>query len=157
MDIATGAGLLAGIAVITTLILMGGDFRMFYDVHAVIIIFGGSLAATAHATKASARLLINASPEPFSNWTASIAEDVAVVGGLWTALYHPELFLALLLLFLVLVIWLLPKIWRGIRTVFAALRRRLGGPDATSGPPPAPQDARFRLSLGQGALPPRPE
>ena len=46
MDIATGAGLLAGIAVITTLILMGGDFRMFYDVHAVIIIFGGSLAAT---------------------------------------------------------------------------------------------------------------
>lgn len=121
------------------------------------IILGGSLAATAHATKASARLLINASPEPFSNWTASIAEDVAVVGGLWTALYHPELFLALLLLFLVLVIWLLPKIWRGIRTVFAALRRRLGGPDATSGPPPAPQDARFRLSLGQGALPPRPE
>ena len=122
------------------------------------IILGGSLAATAHATKASARLLINASPEPFSNWTASVAEDVAVVGGLWTALYHPELFLALLLIFLLLVIWLLPKIWRGIRTVFAALRRRLGGPDATSGPQPAaPQDARFRLSLGQGALPPRPE
>jgi chemotaxis protein MotA len=46
MDIATGAGLLAGIIVLCTLILMGGDFRMFYDVHAVIIIFGGSFAAT---------------------------------------------------------------------------------------------------------------
>jgi chemotaxis protein MotA len=46
MDIATGVGLVAGTIVIVTLILMGGDFRMFYDVHAVIIIFGGSFAAT---------------------------------------------------------------------------------------------------------------
>lgn len=46
MDITTGIGLVAGAAVITTLILMGGDFRMFYDIHAVIIIGGGSLAAT---------------------------------------------------------------------------------------------------------------
>ncbi|MET0720738.1 MAG: flagellar motor protein PomA, partial [Tardiphaga sp.] len=46
MDIATTIGLVAGIAVLCTLVLMGGDFRMFYDVHAVIIIFGGSIAAT---------------------------------------------------------------------------------------------------------------
>ncbi|ETR74783.1 flagellar motor protein PomA [Afipia sp. P52-10] len=46
MDIATGLGLLAGLIVVSTLILMGGDFRMFYDIHAVIIIFGGSFAAT---------------------------------------------------------------------------------------------------------------
>ncbi len=46
MDIATGAGLLAGIAVLVTLVLLGGDFRIFYDMHAVIIIFGGSFAAT---------------------------------------------------------------------------------------------------------------
>jgi chemotaxis protein MotA len=46
MDIATGLGLLAGGAVIVTLILMGGDLRMFYDVHAIIIIFGGSFSAT---------------------------------------------------------------------------------------------------------------
>jgi chemotaxis protein MotA len=46
MDIATGIGLAAGCAVIATLILMGGDFRMFYDVHAIIIIFGGSISAT---------------------------------------------------------------------------------------------------------------
>ena len=46
MDIATGLGLVAGAIVIVSLILMGGDLRMFYDVHAIIIIFGGSFAAT---------------------------------------------------------------------------------------------------------------
>jgi len=46
MDITTGLGLIAGTIVIATLILMGGDFRMFYDSHAIIIIFGGSFAAT---------------------------------------------------------------------------------------------------------------
>jgi len=39
-------GLLAGFAVVVSLIMMGGDMRMFYDVHAIIIIFGGSFAAT---------------------------------------------------------------------------------------------------------------
>ena len=46
MDIATALGLLAGAAVVVTLILMGGDLRMFYDIHAIIVIFGGSFAAT---------------------------------------------------------------------------------------------------------------
>jgi len=46
MDIATGLGLLAGAVVLVTLILMGGDLRMFVDAHAAIVIFGGSFAAT---------------------------------------------------------------------------------------------------------------
>src|SRR3979411_2605450 len=46
MDIATLLGLIAGGIVLCTRILMGGGFRMFYDIHAVIIIFGGSFAAT---------------------------------------------------------------------------------------------------------------
>lgn len=46
MDITTGIGLIFGIIVLCTLVLMGGDFRMFYDVHALIIIFGGSISAT---------------------------------------------------------------------------------------------------------------
>jgi chemotaxis protein MotA len=46
MDIATSIGLVAGAVVIATLILLGGDFRMFYDLHAIIIIFGGSISAT---------------------------------------------------------------------------------------------------------------
>jgi chemotaxis protein MotA len=46
MDIATGLGLLAGVAVVTTMIFMGGDLHMFLSEHAIIIIFGGSFAAT---------------------------------------------------------------------------------------------------------------
>ncbi len=46
MDISTGLGLVAGAGVLATLILMGGDIRMFVDIHAFIVIFGGSFAAT---------------------------------------------------------------------------------------------------------------
>jgi chemotaxis protein MotA len=46
MDIATGLGLIAGSIVVVSLILMGGDLRMFYDAHALIVIFGGSISAT---------------------------------------------------------------------------------------------------------------
>src|SRR5215472_8661049 len=46
MDISTGLGLLAGAIVVTTLIMLGGDFGMFYSEHALIVIFGGSFSAT---------------------------------------------------------------------------------------------------------------
>src|SRR5258708_27763176 len=46
MDISTGLGLAFGGFVLVTLIMMGGDLKMFLDVHAFIVIFGGSTAAT---------------------------------------------------------------------------------------------------------------
>lgn len=125
----------------------------------VALIVGGGLAATAHATKTGARMLINTSPEPFSNWTASIAEDVAVIGGLWLALASPELFLVLLAMAILAMIWLLPKIWRGLKAVYARLRRWLGGePEPTAaaaagpshGTPPPDGDASFTLVLDRG-------
>ena len=68
---------------------------------------GGGLTAGTHLTKASTRLLVNTSPEPFSNIGASLAEDTVVVGGLLTALYYPSLFLVFLVVFVALMIWLL--------------------------------------------------
>lgn len=91
------------------------------------LILGGALSATSHATKTSGRLLINTSPEPVTNWTASITEDVAVVGGLWAALNHPWWFLAALVVFLLIVAWLLPKIWRTLKRVFRAVGRWFSG------------------------------
>ncbi len=84
---------------------------------------GGTVAAGTHATKAGSRALVNTSPEPFSNWFVSLSEDVLVVAGLWTALQHPILFLCLLVLFGLLVLWLLPKIWRALRSLFSSLWR----------------------------------
>ncbi|OSM00183.1 DUF4126 domain-containing protein [Magnetofaba australis] len=85
-------------------------------------IVGGGVAASSHLVKAGSRVLINTSPEPVSNWGASITEDVAVIGGMYAALFHPAVFLGLLVLFALLTAWLLPKIWRGIK----ALARRIG-------------------------------
>ncbi|HAO20128.1 MAG: hypothetical protein BWK80_61300 [Desulfobacteraceae bacterium IS3] len=81
-------------------------------------IMGGTLSAGSHALKAGSRLIINTSPEPFSNWAASIGEDVAVVAGLWTALQYPFVFIIFLILFILLLIWALPKIWYMIKTLF---------------------------------------
>jgi len=90
-------------------------------------LLGGSLAATSHLTKSSTRLVINASPEPLTNWGASFAEDVAVVGGLWTALNYPWVFIIFVALFILLAIWLLPKLWRAVRVIIQKLRGWLGG------------------------------
>ncbi len=90
------------------------------------LIVGGSLAAGTHATKAGSRVLINTSPEPVTNWAASIGEDVAVIGGLWTALTYPSVFIVALILFILLMAWLLPKLWRGVKFVFCRIARLFG-------------------------------
>ncbi len=89
-------------------------------------LLGGGLAGSAHITKAGSRVLINMSPEPFTNWAASVTEDVAAIGGLWTALNHPLLFIGLLALFLLALIWFLPRLWRLLRRVFLTLGRWFG-------------------------------
>ena len=92
-----------------------------------VALLGGAVAAASHATKAGTRVLINTSPEPFTNWTASVTEDLGVIGGLLLAVKHPAVFLVLLALFFILLIWLLPKLWRGIKRVFGAIGRFFGG------------------------------
>ncbi len=89
-------------------------------------ILGGTLTGATHATKAGSRVLINTSPEPVSNWAASLTEDIAVIIGLWAALNHPWIFTAALVVFIVLMIWLLPRLWRAIKKVFNKLRQWLG-------------------------------
>lgn len=89
-------------------------------------LIGGSLAAQSHFLKAGSRVLINTSPEPFSNWAVSITEDVAVIGGLWTALNYPVAFLIALAIFSLLAIWLLPKLGRGIKRVVQSIARFFG-------------------------------
>lgn len=85
-------------------------------------LLGGGIAATSHFTKAGTRVMINTSPEPVSNWTASLTEDAAVIAGLWTALNYPLVFLAFMGVFIIFVIWFLPRLWRAIRKTFDYLR-----------------------------------
>ena len=88
---------------------------------------GGSLTAATHATKAGSRVIINSSPEPVSNWITSLGEDFLVITGIWAALTHPLVFVVFLILFIILMIWLLPKIWRGIKRIFSTLKDFIKG------------------------------
>lgn len=89
-------------------------------------LMGGTMAGASHLTKFSTRALINTSPEPFSNWVASISEDVLVLVGMWAMFNHPWLFVGLMVAFLLLVIWLLPKLWRLLKAIFTKLGEWLG-------------------------------
>ena len=102
--IPAGAMLAAGVV---------GDVSTALEIAAGIL--GGGTAATSHAAKTGTRLMINTSPEPATNWTTSVSEDLMVIGGLWTALNYPLLFIALFVVFIGLVIWLLPRLWALIR------------------------------------------
>jgi uncharacterized protein DUF4126 len=90
-------------------------------------IAGGSLTAATHATKTGSRIVINSSPEPVTNWTASVGEDLLVITGIWAALNHPVTFLIALVIFIALMIWLLPKIWRGVKHIFNSIRNFFTG------------------------------
>ena len=92
-------------------------------------ILGGTLAAGTHFTKAGARAMINASPEPFTNIAASLGEDAVVLTGLWLMFAHPWVMLVLLLALVAMIVWLLPILWRGI----AGVIRRLSLPRTTAG------------------------
>jgi hypothetical protein len=115
-------------------------------------LLGGSLTAASHATKAGSRLLINTSPEPFSNWTASVAEDLAVFAGLWAAIQHPVLFLLALCLFLLVLCWLLPKLWRAIVTLLRPMFRKIGGWFSTTRPEANERHVDLQQLRAQGIL-----
>lgn len=82
---------------------------------------GGTITAGTALTKAGGRLAINTSPEPFTNWAASFGEDAMVIGGFWLMLQHPAIFLGALALFLLLLVWLLPKLWRFLRAMIGRI------------------------------------
>jgi uncharacterized membrane protein len=86
-----------------------GDVDPSWTVAAGLI--GGTITAGTHFAKAGSRLAINTSPEPFSNWIASFSEEGMVLGGLWTMLASPLVFLGLLVVFLILAGWLLTRFW----------------------------------------------
>ena len=85
-------------------------------------LIGGTITAGSHFTKAGTRVAINHSPEPFSNWAASLFEDFAAPGILWLAIAAPVILLTTLLFAILIALWLLPTLWRWIASIF----RRIG-------------------------------
>ena len=88
-------------------------------------LLGGTLAAVSHTAKSTTRTAANTSPEPFSNFGLSVAEDVTTAGLLWLVLTYPLVALALVIALVLLAAWLLPKL---IRFVVRVLKKVLGAP-----------------------------
>jgi len=66
----------------------------------LVALLGGAVAASTHVTKAGTRAVVNASPEPFSNWLLSLGEDAFVLGLGYLALQYPRVALVLCLVLL---------------------------------------------------------
>lgn len=91
----------------------------------IAFLLGGGASFLAHGGKASARAVVNTSPEPVSNIVASSAEDIATVGLLWLAYEYPALAAGIAAVLLVIVIALLWMAQRIVKRVF--FRRKPGG------------------------------
>ena len=83
---------------------------------------GGAVAALSHALKSGTRAMINHSPEPASNWSASVAEDGLVLATFWLLLTHPAWALVLVLLASVVFVIIIVVLFRLIRHVARRLR-----------------------------------
>jgi hypothetical protein len=95
-------------------------------VRVAALLAGGGLAFGSHATKASVRLTANASPEPASNFLLSTIEDIFTIGLTVLAAFHPVVILGIVILFVILLIWLGPKLFRAIRRTLKEARTALG-------------------------------
>ena len=104
------------------LVAMAANGHASMTTMALIGLVGAAVAASGHATKATARAAVNLSPEPFTNWFLSLGEDVFVVGLVVLALAHPVVALGVTVMTLALVLSLAGRILR-------ALRRRFAGSD----------------------------
>ena len=89
-------------------------------------LMGGTLALSSQVAKTTTRAAINTSPEPFSNWGASLVEDGASIGAVWLAINHPVVFavaLAVVLVVMWIVTWML---WKFLKAVIRRIRRWMG-------------------------------
>jgi len=99
---------------------------------------GGAVATAAHGTKMATRLAINTSPEPFSNWTASVTEDVGVFVGLWAIFNHPLLMIVFVTGFTAFAVWMVPKLIRLAKRGFQKIRLWFKGEQPANSPPASP-------------------
>jgi hypothetical protein len=107
----------AGGAALDSMAFSGSPESLQYTVAAI----AGAASLNAHLGKAGTRVVINTSPEPFSNSAASVTEDGIVLGMLWLIFNHPAIALVLVIVLAAFGIWLIPKIFRFIKKFFQLL------------------------------------
>lgn len=97
-----------------------GDFDR--SIQVIALLLGGGLALSSHGTKAATRAMLNASPEPVSNWIASIAEDIVAVLSVVASVFVPVLIFVIVGAGLVISFLVFRKILRFFRQVARSIR-----------------------------------
>ena len=97
------------------------------SVQVLALLLGGGLALSTHGTKATLRAAANTSPEPVTNWTLSIIEDVVAIGSTVLMVIHPVIILIVIAVFLLILAWILPKVVRRLRRMIASARAFFSG------------------------------
>jgi hypothetical protein len=108
------------------LIAAAATMEMSPVVQVIALLVGGGLALSTHGTKASLRATANVSPEPLSNSALSLVEDAVAVGAVALAVLYPLGVLAVILIFLIILAWILPKVLRRVRRLFSRVANLFG-------------------------------
>lgn len=95
-------------------------------VKTIAMLVGGGVALGSHGLKATTRLAANTSPEPISNIALSIGEDIFTFGSAILMVISPVAILVMVVLFIILLIWLIPKIYRTLRWLMRKFRSLFG-------------------------------
>jgi hypothetical protein len=96
-------------------------------VSTVATLLGGGLALSSHGTKSALRATANLSPEPFSNWILSLAEDAIAIVGSFLAVFAPVIIAIVLVIFVGIFGWFAPKIFRAMRRLYRAIKSLFAG------------------------------
>ena len=102
-------------------------------VQGLVALLGGSVAASSHFTKAGTRVMVNTSPEPFSNWILSVLEDAFVIGLGYLALQYPVAALLVVLVVLAIIGIFAAAIVRAARSRFRPRGTQEAGGQPTVG------------------------
>lgn len=97
-------------------------------VEVVAALLAAGVTLTTHAMKAGTRLVVNHSPEPFSNIALSVSEDAAVLGGLFLIKQDPILALVVFSLILIAILYIGPIILRGAKVQLWLIWKKIASP-----------------------------
>jgi hypothetical protein len=90
-------------------------------------LLGAAVALIAHSGKTAARAAVTPSPEPFSNITLSLGEDVLAVGLTWLATRHPYVAGTLATIFVVIIVLMIRLVIRAMQALFLGAEHELAG------------------------------
>jgi len=97
-------------------------------IEVIAALLAGTATLATHSMKAGTRLVVNHSPEPFSNITLSVFEDAAVVGGLFLIKQDPVIALGVFTVLLLVIAWVGPKVFRAARVQLWLIWKKISSP-----------------------------